>query len=83
MLRLWGIWLIASIIFGVMMGLKQRVRTALLCGAMAGAGALGFNLIEGDGAVSSFWSMIAAGGGFIAGGLIGAAVVSAFARDRP
>lgn len=83
MLRLWGIWVIASTIAGVVMGLRRRMRMAIVTGALAGAVALAFNLFQGDGALSSFWSMVAAGGGMLVGGLTGAAVMSVVAGSRP
>lgn len=80
MLRLWGIWLIASFIVGVVIGLKGRERLGALIGMGCGLAALAFNLIEGDSFVSSFWSMAAAGGGLVAGALVGAGVARVLAR---
>lgn len=83
MLRIWGIWLVASALVGLAMGLKWRARSAVLAGAAAGALAFAFNWFQGDSFSSSFWSLVAAGSGLLVGGLIGAAIISAMGGDRP
>lgn len=81
MLRIWVIWVIASTIVGLVIGLRSRARIAVASGAIVGLGAFGFNYLEGDGFMSSFWSLAAAGGGLAVGGLLGGAVMRLLGRS--
>lgn len=76
MLRIWGIWVIASTLTGVVIGLKTGARRAVLAGLAAGVLAFAFNSFQGDSLASSFWSLAAAGGGLVVGGVVGAAIMS-------
>ncbi|MGV2981638.1 hypothetical protein ACERNI_15730 [Camelimonas sp. ID_303_24] len=76
MLRMWVIWVVASAVIGVAIGFRAGARVAVIAGLAIGACAFTINALQGDALVSAFWSMMAAGGGLVAGGLLGAAVIA-------
>lgn len=82
MLRLWGIWVIASVIAGLVLGWRGRAGAATAAGLACGACAFGLNVGMGDAAGSALWSMAAGGSGFIAGGLAGQGLAALWRRRR-
>lgn len=81
MVRVWVIWVIASTVIGLVIGLRARGRIAVASGVTLGLCAFGFNYLEGDGFMSSFWSLAAAGGGLVASGVLGGAVMRLLGRS--
>ncbi|MFC3637615.1 hypothetical protein ACFONL_09530 [Camelimonas fluminis] len=75
MLRMWVIWVVASAVIGVAIGFRAGARVAVIAGLAIGLCAFAINALQGDALVSAFWSMAAAGGGLVAGGLLGGAVM--------
>jgi len=76
MARMWVIWVVASTVIGVAIGFRAGARIAVITGLVIGLCAFAINAFQGDALVSAFWSMAAAGGGLVAGGLLGAAVIA-------